>query len=122
MHEVGLCEGRVDLCGGQAAGRRVTGVKVRIGARHAVVGEAFDQAFALASADTVAEGARLDVVITPVTLLCRGCGRVSDSLDVLAECPGCGGDDIDYQGGDELVLESLTFAEEDRCASASPAG
>ena len=121
MHEIGLCEGLVDLIGEQAAGRRVTGVKVRIGARHAVVGEAFDQAFALASADTVAEGARLDVVITPVTLLCRGCGRVSDSLDVLAECPGCGGDDIDYQGGDELVLESLTFAEEDRCASASPA-
>ena len=122
MHEIGLCEGLVDLIGKQAEGRRVTGVKVRIGARHAVVDEAFDQAFALAAADTVAEGARLDVVITPVTLLCRGCGRVSDSLDVLVECPGCGGDNVEYQGGDELVLESLTFAEEDRCASASPAG
>jgi len=121
MHEIGLCEGLVELVGRQAAGRRVTGVKVRVGARHAVVDEAFGQAFALAAEDTVAEGARLDLVVSPVTLLCRGCGRVSDSLDVLAECPGCGGDDVEYQGGDELVLESLTFEEESRCASASPA-
>lgn len=122
MHEIGLCEGLVDLIGREAAGRRVAGVKVRVGARHAVVGESFEQAFALAAEDTVAAGARLDLVVTPVTLLCRGCGRVSDTRDVLAECPGCGGDDLEHQGGDELVLESITFEEDSPCASASPAG
>lgn len=122
MHEIGLCEGLVDLMERQAEGRRVTAVKVRIGTRHAVLDEAFEQAFALAAKDTIAAGARLDLTISPVTLLCKGCGRVSDSLDVLAECPGCGGDDIELQGGDELVLESITFEEEDTCVSASPAG
>ncbi|MEV5408873.1 hydrogenase maturation nickel metallochaperone HypA [Thermopolyspora sp. NPDC052614] len=122
MHEIGLCEGLLDLVGRQAEGRRVTGVKVRIGARHAVLDEAFGQAFAIVAGGTAAEGARLDLVVSPVTVLCRGCGRVSDSHDVLSECPGCGGDDIELRGGDELVLESITFEEESPCASASPAG
>jgi hydrogenase nickel incorporation protein HypA/HybF len=122
MHEIGLCEGLVDLIGRQAEGRRVTAVKVRIGARHAVLDEAFDQAFAVVAGGTAAEGARLDLVVTPVTVLCRGCGRVSDSHDVLTECSGCGGDDIELRGGDELVLESITFEGENTCASASPAG
>ncbi|MEV1239021.1 hydrogenase maturation nickel metallochaperone HypA [Nonomuraea sp. NPDC049750] len=109
MHELGMCEGLVDLVRQQADGRRVTGLRVRIGARHAVVGEAFDHAFALAAEGSAAEGAALDLVVTPVTVDCGACGHQSESVDVLAVCARCGDDDVDVRGGDELVLESVQF-------------
>ncbi|GLW09273.1 putative hydrogenase nickel incorporation protein HypA [Microtetraspora sp. NBRC 13810] len=106
MHEHGMCEGLVDLVQQEAAGRRVTGVRVRIGAGHAVVPEAFGQAFALAAGGTAAQDAELDLVVVPFTLDCRGCGGRTESADALAACPSCGGD-VDVTGGDELVLESI---------------
>ncbi|MEV0590690.1 hydrogenase maturation nickel metallochaperone HypA [Nonomuraea cavernae] len=112
MHEHGMCEGLVDLIRRQAGDREITGARVRVGTRHAVVGEAFDQAFAHAAAGTPAENAVLDLVVTPLTVTCRACGGRTESLDVLAVCPVCGGDDVDLTGGDELVLESISYREE----------
>jgi hydrogenase nickel incorporation protein HypA/HybF len=109
MHEIGMCEGLLDLIEEQAAGRRVTAVRVRVGARHAVVGEALDQAFALVANGTAVQDAVVDLVITPVTVDCRACDRRSESVDVLATCAYCGGGDVDLHGGDELVLESIQF-------------
>ncbi len=107
-----MCEGLVDLIEQRAAGRRVTGVRLRVGARHAVLDEAFDQAFTLVTQGTCAEGAVMDLVVTPVTLVCRSCGHHTRTRDVLAVCGRCGHDDVEPTGGDELVLESLTFEPE----------
>ncbi|MEU8246664.1 hydrogenase maturation nickel metallochaperone HypA [Nonomuraea sp. NPDC048916] len=112
MHELGMCEGLVELIRQQAGDRGVTGARVRVGTRHAVVGEAFDQAFALAAAGTPAEDAVLDLVVTPLTVTCRDCGSRTESLDVLAVCPVCGSADVELSGGDELVLESVSYREE----------
>jgi len=111
MHELGICEGLVDLIERRAAGRRVTGARVRVGARHAVTEKAFGQAFAIASEGTAAAGAAVDVVITPASADCRACGRWSETLDPVAACAYCGATDVEVSGGDELVLESLRFAE-----------
>lgn len=104
-----MCEGLVDLIEQRAAGRRVTGVRLRIGARHAVVPEAFDQAFALAAEGSAAHGAALDLVVAPVMIACRSCGHRSESGGTLPVCDRCGGADVEVSGGDELVLESLQF-------------
>ncbi|MEO3874329.1 hydrogenase maturation nickel metallochaperone HypA [Nonomuraea sp. B12E4] len=112
MHEIGLCEGLVELIQQQGAGRRVTTARVRVGARHAVVDAAFEQAFALAAAGTLVQDAKVELVVTPMTVGCRACGGRSRSVDVLAACPHCGDDAVDLSGGDELVLESVTFSEE----------
>lgn len=109
MHEVGICEGLMDLVTQQSDGRPVSGVRLRIGARHAVVPEAFQQAFALASAGTVADGAALELTVTPVALDCRTCGEHRESTDPLPLCVGCGASDVAVSGGDELVLESLRY-------------
>ncbi|MBE1584139.1 hydrogenase maturation nickel metallochaperone HypA [Nonomuraea angiospora] len=110
MHEIGMCEGLVELIEQQAGGRAVAAARVRVGARHAVVDEAFGQAFTLAAAGTAVQDAVVELVITPMTVGCRNCGERSESVDTLAVCPGCGDDGVDISGGDELVLESLTFA------------
>ncbi|MEU6786655.1 hydrogenase maturation nickel metallochaperone HypA [Nonomuraea angiospora] len=110
MHEIGMCEGLVELIEQQAGGRAVATARVRVGARHAVVDEAFGQAFTLAAAGTTVQDAVVELIITPMTVGCRNCGEHSESVDTLAVCPGCGDDGVDISGGEELVLESLTFA------------
>ncbi|MDF5751744.1 hydrogenase maturation nickel metallochaperone HypA [Spongiactinospora sp. TRM90649] len=112
MHEIGLCEGLVELIQQRAEGRRVTSARVRVGARHAVVGEAFDQAFALAAEGTDLTGVVIELVVTPATLECLTCGGRAESADVLAVCPHCASDQVGVRGGDELVLESVCFGEE----------
>jgi len=79
---------------------------------HRIVPEAMDQAFELVSMGTEAEGAGLDLVLVPITVACRvpGCGRVTESEEPLATCPACGGADLDLEGGDELLLESIELA------------
>ncbi|MFG2073916.1 hydrogenase nickel incorporation protein HypA/HybF [Nonomuraea maritima] len=112
MHEIGMCEGLVELIQRQADGRRVTAARVRIGARHAVVDDAFDQAFAVAAAGTTLQDTAVELVITPMTVACDTCGSRAECADPLAVCPVCGSDDVQVSGGDELVLESLTYGEE----------
>jgi hydrogenase nickel incorporation protein HypA/HybF len=109
MHEFGLCEAIVEAVERRADGRRVAAVRVRVGARHVVVSSAMDQAFSLASGGTVADGARMEVVVVPMVVACKGCGHTADSADPLAVCAACGGVDVDVSGGDELVLEAVEY-------------
>lgn len=63
MHELGLCEGILEAVERRAAGRRVAGVRVRVGELHQVVEPALAQAFELVAEGTVAEGAAVDLVV-----------------------------------------------------------
>ena len=109
MHEFGLCEGVLEAVRTRAAGRPVSGIRVRCGVRHAVDPESMAQAFSFVAAGTEADGAAVEVVTVPVTVHCRDCGTASESNDVLAVCPHCKGSDVDISGGDELVLESVRY-------------
>jgi hydrogenase nickel incorporation protein HypA/HybF len=62
MHEVGICEDVLDAVLRRARGRRVTRVKVRIGADLRVSQDLFDRAFPLVAAGTEAADAAVDVV------------------------------------------------------------
>ncbi len=110
MHEFGLCQSILTAVEGRAAGRRVTGVRVRIGTLHRVVGDAFDQAFSLMAEGTVADGADVDLVVVPVRATCSACGHVTESQDQVLACEQCGATDLERHGGDELILESLVLA------------
>jgi len=109
MHEIGLCEGIVEVVVRRAGDRTVTGVLVRAGVRQRVVLSSLRQAFAIVAAGTVAEGAVVDLEVAPVTVTCRSCGEVHESLDPLARCEVCDSPDVDITGGDELLVVSLTL-------------
>jgi hydrogenase nickel incorporation protein HypA/HybF len=68
------------------------------------------QAFRFVAAGTEADGAAVEVVTVPATLHCGSCDTASETSDVLARCPHCGGTDVSITGGDELILESLSYA------------
>jgi hydrogenase nickel incorporation protein HypA/HybF len=110
VHEFGIAERVLDTVRRRAAGRQVSRVRVRAGIRHGIDGPAMAQAFRFVAQGTEAAGAALDLVTVPARITCRTCGRRTDAYDALACCPGCAGDAIDWSGGDELVLESLTYA------------
>jgi hydrogenase nickel incorporation protein HypA/HybF len=111
VHELGLCEGVLEAVERRAAGRRVTRVRVRVGAQHRVVASAFDQSFALVAQGTVADGAAVDLVVVPVRARCGDCGNEAEATDVLAICLACGGLDLETTGGDELILEAIHLDE-----------
>ena len=110
MHEVALCEAILDAVEKRAAGRRVTALRVAVGALHRVPPEAFDQAFEVLSAGSVAQGADVDLVVLPLRVRCRGCDWASHADDLLGSCPACGGRDVMSEGGDELVLDMIRVA------------
>jgi hydrogenase nickel incorporation protein HypA/HybF len=109
MHEIGLCEGIVEAVLRRADGRPVRAVLVRAGVRQRVVLDSLRQAFAMVAAGTVAADAQVDLEVVPVTVDCRTCGDVNESMDPWAVCPSCGGEDVDVTGGDELTVVSVTL-------------
>jgi hydrogenase nickel incorporation protein HypA/HybF len=110
VHEFGLCEGVLEAVRARAAGRPVSGIRVRCGVRHAVDPDSMAQAFGFVAAGTEADGAAVEVVTVPASLHCRACGAASETSDVLACCPRCASSDVAISGGDELVLESVSYA------------
>lgn len=110
MHEFGFCEPILDAVERRAAGRRVTRVRVRAGALLRVAEPALDQAFALVSAGTIAEGAAVDLVTVPARATCRACGHAEDAQQFVLSCAACGAPGIDLAGGEELLLESIEYA------------
>ena len=107
MHEIGLCQSVLSVVEERAAGSRVAGVRLRVGALHRVSPEAFDQNFSLVAAGSLADGAAVEVEIVPVVGHCRDCGHQWEAQDQLPLCPGCESMQVELSGGDELVLESL---------------
>jgi hydrogenase nickel incorporation protein HypA/HybF len=94
----------------RAAGRKVTGIRVRFGVRHAVDAESLAQAFGMVAEGTEAAGAAVELITVPASVTCRGCGFTGGTTDLLAVCPSCAGTDVAITGGDDMVLESLTYA------------
>ena len=109
MHEYGLCEGVLETVRQRAGGRQVAGIRVRFGIRHAVVEESLAQAFSFVAAGTEAAGAVVELVTVPATIDCGDCGLRAETTDVLALCPRCRGDNVTITGGDEMILESITY-------------
>jgi hydrogenase nickel incorporation protein HypA/HybF len=118
VHELGLCEAIVGAIEARAGERPVARVRVRVGSLHHVHPEAFEQSFAVAAAGGVAEDAFADLVLIPAAGRCGSCGANFDTHEVPLACPECGGIEIEIDGGDDLVLESIEY----RRVRSSPGG
>lgn len=108
-----MCEGMLEAVRKRAAGRPVAGIRVRCGVRHAVDAAAMTQAFGLIATGTEAADAAIDLVTVPATVTCRDCGTVGESNDLAAVCERCRSVNVEVSGGDELILESISYARAD---------
>ena len=112
MHELGIARGILDAARRQCqahGARRVTLLRLRLGALHAIPPRALQESFARVSADGPAAGARLEIESVPLVLRCRGCGR-SDPAAAPA-CPQCGATERELVSGDELDLVEIELEE-----------
>ena len=89
-----------------AAGRRVSSVKLEVGALCAVVPEAMTFCFDLATEGTIAAGARLDIDVRPGMARCRSCDAHFELTDPILLCP-CGSADVEVLAGRDLKILSM---------------
>lgn len=94
MHEMGLLRSvvaSVERVAAQAGASRVEAVGLRVGTLSGALPAALDGAWPMASAGTVAQGARLEIEVVEAAVWCAACEaeRAVDELFALT-CPACG--------------------------------
>jgi hydrogenase nickel incorporation protein HypA/HybF len=111
MHEIGYCAGVLEAVERRAAGRPVARIGVLVGTLHRISPAAFEQSFQLVAAGGVADGASTEVRIAPVRAACAACPASFQSVQAAPACPDCHSTDVATEGGDELVLQWVEYAE-----------
>jgi hydrogenase nickel incorporation protein HypA/HybF len=117
MHELSVSSAIVDTVVRHAAGRRVTGVHVRLGHLRQVVPSSLAFYWELVARETVCEGARLEQEVVPAVLRCRGCAHGWEIELPHFRCPECSSTDVAVESGDELEVEFIEVEEEAECTA-----
>ena len=92
----------VDRAAYRNAVHHVTCVHIAIGGLRGFDLQALEAAFATVARDTVAEGARLEIRIFPVTRRCHNCGTNFEAAAHDCECPHCNHPHTDPVTGEEV--------------------
>lgn len=116
MHEIGYCAGVLEAVERRAAGRPVARIGVLVGARHGISPAAFEQSFHLVADGGVAAGAGTEVAIAPMRAACAACPAAFETTDPLPACPACHSTEVVTEGGEELVLQWVEYADGGMCA------
>lgn len=107
-HEMAMAQDILRAVLKKASEKGLSGVikiKVRAGETRLVNPDYLKRGFEMASSGTIAQGAELDIKITPLRAKCRSCGGLleGDSLS----CPSCKASDIEIASGQELLVEEV---------------
>jgi hydrogenase nickel incorporation protein HypA/HybF len=93
------------------ADSRVLFVRVRIGEFSGVEADLLSAAYDELVPETPLRGAELEVRIVPLEAICEQCGHEFRVERFRFECGKCGSLRLKLRGGEELLLESVTFEE-----------
>jgi len=110
MHELSVCQAMLDQVETIAAEHNAHGVEkivLRIGPLAGVEAKLLLDAFPLARAGTIADGAQLVIEALPLRVRCDSCGAESDALPNRLLCGACGDWHTRVISGDELLLASV---------------
>jgi hydrogenase nickel incorporation protein HypA/HybF len=110
MHELSVCQGLLSQCEHIAAERgagRVSRIVLQVGPLSGVEPKLLADAFPIASAGGIADGAELRIEDLPIRVRCRNCETESEATSNNLTCRHCGDWQTQLIGGDELLLASL---------------
>lgn len=110
MHEMSLAEGVLQLIEDAArreAFSRVKTVWLEIGQLSGVEPEAMAFCFDAVVRDSVAAGARLEIVRVPGQAWCMQCSQPVTVAESYAACPRCGSYQLQVTGGSEMRVKEL---------------
>lgn len=110
MHEMALCESILQTLEAEARRQgfeRVRTVRLEIGRLATVEPEALRFSFEVVTRDSLADGARLEIIEIPGSAWCMHCAQTVDIARRFDECPLCGGYQLQVTGGDEMRIKEL---------------
>ena len=105
-----LCESIVQIIEDNARSQgfsRVRTVWLEIGELSGVEVEAMRFGFEVVSRDTMADGARLEIIELPGLAWCMQCQKGVPTHRRFDPCPACGGFQLQVTGGDEMRIKEL---------------
>lgn len=114
VHELGIMTSALDLVLEQArthGARRVHRIVLRIGSLAGVEPDALRFAFEVATRDTPAAEATLDVTLVPCRAHCQACNELFEAEGgFIFACPRCGALSGDLRQGREMELAQIEMS------------
>jgi hydrogenase nickel incorporation protein HypA/HybF len=110
MHEMALAEGIlqiVEYAAMQQGFKRVTEVRLEIGALSGVEVDALSFCLDMVLKNSIAEGARLELDKLPGIGYCLDCGETVPVNALYEACPKCGSYQVQATGGTEMRVKDL---------------
>ncbi|MGD0961948.1 MAG: hydrogenase maturation nickel metallochaperone HypA [Methylomonas sp.] len=110
MHEMSLCESVLQILEQQAEAqqyRKVKTVWLEIGALSGIEIDALRFGFDVVAQGSLADGARLEILVAPGQAWCLPCGRNVAVRQRYDECPHCGSHQLQVNGGDQMRIKEL---------------
>ncbi|NDR56750.1 hydrogenase maturation nickel metallochaperone HypA [Aliiruegeria sabulilitoris] len=112
MHELAICQALIDQVTTVARDNnasRVSGITLEVGPLSGVVPDLLSNAFSIAAAGSVADGASLTIELSPVRVWCKACQAESDAKINRLVCAQCGDWRTELRSGDEMLLRSVVL-------------
>ncbi|NBC12274.1 MAG: hydrogenase nickel incorporation protein HypA [Gammaproteobacteria bacterium] len=123
MHELAVCQSlleQVERIAADHGAQRVERILLRIGPLSGVEAPLLRNAYPLAAAGTIAEGATLDIEPAPVRVHCVTCGAETDAQPNRLLCGACGDWHTRLVSGDEMLLANLELTVPEEADADSP--
>lgn len=125
MHELSVCLSLLDQVqriADEHGATRVERILLRIGPLSGVEAALLQNAYPLAAAGTIAEGAVLEIEPAPVRVRCSDCAAETDATANRLLCASCGSHRTHLLSGDEMLLASLELTLPDNTGGPSTTG
>ena len=100
--------------------QRITKIYLEIGELTLIIPELLKKSFEMATTGTIAEGAELDITMTPGKIKCRECGKISD-VEItkeaqltglqLFQCKYCKSKNTEVVEGKKVNIKNLKIQE-----------
>lgn len=110
MHEMSLTQSVLNILEDYAKTNGFAKVKtvwLEIGQLSHVEPEAMAFCFDAVMKNTIADGAKLEIVETPGKAICVDCAEELEITSRIAQCPKCGSYKLHISGGDEMRVKEL---------------
>lgn len=115
MHELAICQAlisQVEDIAREHQVNKVTSILVQIGPLSGAEAPLIKTAYPIAAIGTVAENAKLNIEIMPITVRCNSCHQETIATANRLICGECGDYHTQLISGDEMLLASLELDKE----------
>ncbi len=113
MHEMALAEGVLQIVQDTVRDqpcKRVVAVTLEIGELSHVMPDAMRFCFDAVVKGSIAEGARLEIDRAPGRAWCHTCATEVHVASLVADCPECGGHQLQVTGGEDMRVREMEVA------------